>query len=111
MIYCSGFVDYSGNLNGLGSEEPSHLFLSNNNTKKVKCGALNTVCRGWKRKRERETLCVYNKINKTKIKLLLLLGHRRALCPGCRHTTGPVEPVRLLRFWPDHFSTIIVLIT
>ena len=23
----------------------------------------------------------------------------------------PVEPVRLLRFWPDHFSTIIVLIT
>ena len=25
--------------------------------------------------------------------------------------TGPVEPVRLLQFWPDHFATIIVLIT
>ena len=31
----------------------------------------------------------------------------RGVCSYAR----PVEPVRLLRFWPDHFSTIIVLIT
>ena len=58
------------------------LVFNNINTKKVKCDG---VCVCVERERGEGRIQWNEYRNKTKIYFLILLGHLRTLCPGCRH--------------------------